>query len=79
MTDDVKSKKIGKTRVVDNIIQKLLSEALKVILFYLPLNNIHEYPSSSVIDNDVRVSPIAIESRSMPHLPLLNIGHVMCN
>ena len=76
MTDDVKSKKIGKTRVVDNII---LSEALKVILFYLPLNNIHEYPSSSVIDNDVRVSPIAIESRSMPHLPLLNIGHVMCN
>ena len=76
MTDDVKSKKIGKTRVVDNIIS---SEALKVILFYLPLNNIHEYPSSSVIDNDVRVSPIAIESRSMPHLPLPNIGHVMCN
>ena len=76
MTDDVKSKKIGKTRVVDNII---LSEALKVILFYLPLNNIHEYPSSSVIDNDVRVSPIAIESRSIPLLPLLNMGHVMCN
>ena len=70
-------KKIGKTRVGDNISINL--EALKMILFYLPLNNIHEYPSSSVIDNDVRVSPIAIESRSMPHLPLLNIDHVMCN
>ena len=68
-----------KARVGDNIIQKLLSEALKIILFYLPLNNIHEYPSSSVIDNDVRVSPIAIESRSIPLLPLLNMGHVMCN
>ena len=50
-----------------------------MIIFYLPLNNIHEYPSSSVIDNDVRVSPIAIESRSIPLLPLLNMGHVMCN
>ena len=76
MTDEMKSKKIGKNLVGDNII---LSEALKIILFYLPLNNIHEYPSSSVIDNDVRVSPIAMESRSMPHLPLLKIGHVMCN
>ena len=46
---------------------------------------VQEYPSKSVKVSIVRVSPTAIESKSMPVAPLevekgdLEIGHVICN